>query len=67
MKKKEEFVVLRISRDDINEAGYDASNLSDEMMEELAGRMKETILGSGYFWEFLKEFGESSNLPKTED
>ena len=60
---KESFVISELSREDLEEVGFDASNISDETMEKLANK-----LGDDYceylFWTSLKINAEGLGLPK---
>lgn len=62
---KESFVISEVSREDLDELGYDASKVSDETMERLASK-----LGDDYceqlFWTSLKITAEYMNIPKKE-
>ena len=60
---KESFVISEVSREDLDELGYDAAKVSDETMERLASK-----LGDDYceqlFWTSLKITAEYMNIPK---
>ena len=62
---KESFVISEVSREDLDELGYDAAKVSDETMERLASK-----LGDDYceqlFWTSLKITAEYMNIPKKE-
>ena len=62
---KESFIISELSREDLEEVGFDASNISDETMEKLANK-----LGDDYceylFWTSLKINAEYLEIPKKE-
>jgi hypothetical protein len=60
---KESFVISEVSREDLEEVGFDTSKVSDETMEKLARK-----LGDDYceqlFWTSLKIIAEYMGIPK---
>lgn len=62
---KESFVISEVSREDLDELGYDASKVSDETMDRLASK-----LGNDYceqlFWTSLDIIAECLKIPKKE-
>ncbi len=60
---KESFVISEVSREDLEELGFDTSEVSDETMEYLAKK-----LGNDYceqlFWTSLKITAEYMEIPK---
>lgn len=60
---KDSFVISEVSREDLEEVGFDTSKVSDETMEKLAGK-----LGDDYceqlFWNSLKITAEYMEIPK---
>ena len=62
---KESFVISEVSREDLEELGYDTSLVSDETMEYLAKK-----LGNDYceqlFWTSLDIIAEYMEIPKKE-
>ena len=62
---KESFVISEVSREDLEELGFNTSEVSDENMEYLAKK-----LGDDYceqlFWTSLKITAEYMNIPKKE-
>ena len=62
---KESFVISEVSREDLDELGYDASKVSDDTMERLASK-----LGDDYceqlFWTSLDIIAEYLEIPKKE-
>ena len=62
---KESFVISEVSREDLEEIGFNTSEVSDETMEYLARK-----LGDDYceqlFWSSLKITAEYLEIPKKE-
>ena len=62
---KESFVITSVSREDLEEIGFDTSEVSDETMEYLAKK-----LGNDYceqlFWSSLEIIAEYLEIPKKE-
>ena len=62
---KESFVISEVSREDLEEIGFDTSEIPDETMEYLAKK-----LGDDYceqlFWSSLKIIAEYLEIPKKE-
>ena len=62
---KESFVISEVSREDLEEIGYDTSEVSDKTMEYLAKK-----LGDDYceqlFWTSLNITAEYMDIPKKE-
>jgi hypothetical protein len=60
---KESFVITEVSREDLEEIGFDTSKVSDETMERLARK-----LGDDYceqlFWTSLEIIAEYLEIPK---
>lgn len=61
---KESFDVLRLSREDFEAKGFDASNVDDETMEHVARKIGDTIMDGGDFWMSVEYWGDSLNLPR---
>lgn len=60
------FKTTYLCREDFQVDGFDASNLSDNDMREIAHDMAEVWTTSGLYWEYLRRYGENNNLPKYE-
>lgn len=60
---KEFFKITSVSRDDLEEAGFDATNVSDGTMERLARKMCDDYLTQLY-WEHLPIIAEFLGIPK---
>ena len=62
---RESFVITKVSREDLEEIGFDTSEVSDETMEYLAKK-----LGNDYreqlFWSSLEIIAEYLDIPKKE-
>lgn len=60
------FVIARVHRNDLEAAGFDTSNVTDDEMEQLASK-----LGSDYceqlFWTALPIIAEHLEIPKHTD
>lgn len=63
---KESFSISRLSREDLEEKGFDASDVDDKTMQRLADK-----LGDDYceqlFWISLEIIAESMGIPRRED
>lgn len=59
------FVITRLHRLDLEDAGFDTTNVTDDMMEQLAELMNDDYL-SHLFWEHLPVFAESLGIPERE-
>lgn len=59
------FVISRIHRDDLEAAGFDASNVDDATMERMADKMGDDYV-SQLFWEHLPVFAEDFGVPRKE-
>lgn len=60
------FVITRIHRDDLEAAGFDASDVDDDTMKELAGKMRSDYL-TQLFWEHLPMLAEDLGIPKKDE
>lgn len=60
---KESFIITEVSREDLEDIGFDTSKVSDETMERLARK-----LGDDYceqlFWTSLEIMAEYFEIPK---
>lgn len=63
MNKDGYFVITRIHRDDLEAAGFDTTNVSDETMEELARKMCNDYLEQLY-WYSMETLAELMGIPK---
>ncbi len=63
MEKKEFFEITSISRDDLDAAGFDVSDVDDDTMAELASKMADDYLEQMY-WDSMKILAESLGIPK---
>ena len=65
-KEIEDFIITSVSREDLESAGFDASNVDDDTMTELAEEMADDYLEQ-LFWTSLKILAENLGIPKKED
>lgn len=65
--KEEEssFLITSVSRDDLEEAGFDPSGITDEQMEWLAGKMADDYIAQ-LFWEQIDILAEQIASCKTD-
>ena len=63
-KEIEDFVITSVSREDLESAGFDASDVDDDTMTELAEEMADDYLEQ-LFWTSLKILAENLGIPKT--
>ena len=66
MKKENFFAIARLSRDDIEALGFEASQLSDKQMEQIAEEMGDVYVEND-FWLSLKYMAHRMGLPKKEE
>lgn len=59
------FIITRVHRDDLEAAGFDASNVDDATMERLADKMGEDYV-TQLFWEHLPIMAEDLGIPQKE-
>ena len=62
---KESFVISEISREDLEEIGFDTSEVSDETMEYLAKKLADDYCEQ-LFWTSLDITAEYLEIPKKE-
>ena len=62
-KEKEFFEITSVSREDLESAGFDASNVDDIVMSTLADKMADDYLEQ-LFWSSLRIIAENLNIPK---
>ena len=62
-KRKEFFEITSVSREDLDAAGFDTTNVDDDTMTELASKMADDYLEQLY-WSSLKIIAECLNIPK---
>ncbi len=60
------FVIARVHRDDLSEAGFDASQVDGATMQRLASKMHDAYLDNG-FWIDLPIIAEYLAIPATKD
>lgn len=57
------FVITRLHREDLEAAGFDASDVDDATMERIADKMGDDYV-TQLFWEHLPVFAEDMGIPK---
>lgn len=60
---KESFKITSVSREDLEAAGFDASDVDDDTMERLADKMGDAYVSNG-FWIDLPIIAEYLEIPK---
>lgn len=60
---KESFEITSVSREDLEAAGFDASDVDDDTMERLADKMGDAYVSNG-FWIDLPIIAEYLEIPK---
>lgn len=61
------FPITSLHRDDFESVGYDASGVDDQKMIICANKMADYFLENGGYWDFLREFADELNLPKSKE
>lgn len=64
--KKDEFPVITLMREDLEQKGFDTSNLGDEWMDEIASKVGDILLDSDY-WDHLVWAAEYYKVPRKEE
>lgn len=64
--KKDEFPVITLMREDLEQKGFDTSNLGDEWMEKIASKVGDILLDSDY-WDHLVWAADYYKLPRKEE
>lgn len=59
-----DFSITSVCRADLEEAGFDVTNVDDDDMKELASKMADAYCDMG-FWEDLKILAEHLGVKKT--
>ncbi len=62
-KRQEWFPVTKIHRDDLGVVGFDASEVDDNLMEQLADNMR-TVCVDMLYWESLQDIAADLGFPK---
>lgn len=63
---KESFEITSVSREDLESAGFDTSDVDDSTMERLASKMGDAYVSNG-FWIDLPIIAEYLEIPKKEN
>jgi hypothetical protein len=61
------FPITSLHRDDFENIGYDASGLDDGKMTICANKLADFFLEYGGYWDYLREFADEFNLPKSKE
>ena len=64
-KLKEEFEITNVSREDLEDIGFNTSEVSDDTMKKLASKLADDYCDTLY-WISLEAIAESLNIPKYE-
>ena len=64
--RKDEFPVLTLMREDLEQKGFDTSNLGDEWMEKIASKVGDILLDSDY-WDHLVWAADYYKVPRKEE
>ena len=62
-KEIEDFVITSVSREDLETAGFDTSNVDDAVMSKLADKLADDYLEQ-LFWASLRIIAEGLDIPK---
>lgn len=60
---KTEFPITTICKEDVETAGFDVSNITDEQLKKIADNMEDMYLKDG-FWHDLRASAEKVGIPK---
>ena len=60
---KTEFPITTICKEDVETAGFDISNITDEQLKKIADNMEDMYLQDG-FWHDLRASAEKVGIPK---
>ena len=63
---QDEFPVITLMREDLEQKGFDTSNLGDEWMEKIASKVGDILLDSDY-WDHLAWAAEYYKVPRKEE
>lgn len=64
--KRDDFPLTSVSRDDLQDCGFDVANIDDCIMERLASKMSDAYLDNGY-WIDMPIIAEALNIPYAHD
>lgn len=62
-KKLKQFPIISICREDLESEGFDASMVKDDTMKQIASKMADAYLNSG-FWIDVVIIAEHYNVPR---
>jgi hypothetical protein len=60
------FPVTCVHRADLEDKGFDVSNVTDEQMERLASKMGDLYVEFGGYWEAIDELAAGMGIPRKE-
>lgn len=60
---KTEFPITTICKEDVETAGFDVSNITEEQLQNIANDMEDMYLRDG-FWHDLRTSAEEIGIPK---
>lgn len=60
---KTEFPITTICKEDVETAGFDISNITEEQLKKIADNMEDMYLQDG-FWHDLRVSAEKVGIPK---
>lgn len=60
------FPITSVHRADLEDRGFDVSNVTDEQMERLAEKMGELYVEFGGFWDQMEEIAEQMGISRIE-
>lgn len=63
----EEFPVIGVTRDDLENKGFKAKHLNDDTMEVIASKMSDYMLDELDYWTALEESCEWHGIPRKEE
>lgn len=65
MKKeiKTEFPITTVCKEDVDTAGFDTTNITEEQLKKIANNMEDMYLKDG-FWHDLRVSAEKVGIPK---
>ncbi|MBM4350048.1 MAG: hypothetical protein FJ106_09225 [Deltaproteobacteria bacterium] len=61
------FPITSIHRADLEDRGFDVTQVTDEQMERLAEKMGEVYVESGAFWNHMEDLSEEMGIPYVGD
>ena len=56
--------VTRIAKDDIVDAGFDATDIDDDELEEISECVGDLLVGNGSYWDAIVHECQERNIPE---